>query len=294
MTGRSVARGVARLLTVVVLVVSGAYLILYLYRWEWNRAVISGVFFIAAEIALATTLQLDALRQRADRELAVPMTITAANAARPREPFGWLTRNDRLGVFVPVLLGAGVLLSALAYVVERVAGVFAGPPVDRHSARLVAIDLPLGSEKSPGLEARALPAVNGVRILRSLVAFAAVGLVAVAGIDQLADATQSRLVEREANTGATAVAMVVDQRRLDRPVVELAEAVWVACRSVAPPGAALEDVKRTSGNTVELLVRPALGELRRRRVFGCLEDATIERVRVDVTGWTNRSSPKNE
>ena len=31
--------------------ISGTYLVVYLYRWEWNRAVISGVFFLAAEIA---------------------------------------------------------------------------------------------------------------------------------------------------------------------------------------------------------------------------------------------------
>ena len=28
---------------------SGAFMLLYLYRWEWNRALICGLFFVASE-----------------------------------------------------------------------------------------------------------------------------------------------------------------------------------------------------------------------------------------------------
>lgn len=36
------------------LIASGTYVFIYLNRWEWNRAIISGVIFVAAEVALAT------------------------------------------------------------------------------------------------------------------------------------------------------------------------------------------------------------------------------------------------
>jgi hypothetical protein len=287
MTGWRVTRALSRVLNVVVLVVSGVYLLLYLYRWEWNRAVISGIFFVAAEIALATSLLLDALRRRVPgAERAVATTITTANNARRREPFAWLARNERLGVFVPVLLGAGVLLSAFGYVVERVAGALAGGAVDRRSARLVAVDLPLGRRASA--PPAALREAGPARMLRTIAALGALALLAVAAIDQIGDATQSRTTANEATFGATVVHLEVKQKRLDRPVIELAEALWVSCRSVAPEGATLERIEHTSANAVQLVVRPALGELRRRRVFGCFEDATIERVSVAVTGWRPR------
>ena len=54
MTIRRLLSMAVRLLGLAVLVTSGTYLLVYLYRWEWNRALISGLFFVAAEVALAT------------------------------------------------------------------------------------------------------------------------------------------------------------------------------------------------------------------------------------------------
>ena len=286
-------RFIPRLLNIVVLVVSGTYLLVYLYRWEWNRAVISGMFFIAAEIALATSLILAQLRRQATAtESMTAQTITDVNAATRPQSFAWLTRNDRMGVFIPVLLGAGVILSALAYLVERIAGAVAGPTVDRHSARLMALDLPLGSQaarvrqSSSPLPSRARRRAS--RTLGWLVASAAALVLIVAGIDVLADATQSRLSEQEATTGTTTVVLDVDQKNLLRSDTDLAEALWAVCRSVATPDASLERVRLVGGDRVEVVIRPVMGELRRRRVFGCFEDAVIDRVDVDVVGWSER------
>ena len=52
MGGLTGLRVASRLLLVGVLVASGGYVLVYLYRWEWNRALMAGVFFLAAEIAL--------------------------------------------------------------------------------------------------------------------------------------------------------------------------------------------------------------------------------------------------
>jgi hypothetical protein len=293
MNSPGVVRFIPRLLNVVVLFVSGAYLLVYLYRWEWNRAVISGMFFIAAEIALATSLILAQLRRQATAtESMTARTITDVNAAKPAQSFAWLARNDRMGVFIPVLLGAGVILSALAYLVERIAGAVAGPTVDRHSARLMGLDLPLGAQPSHAQRSssprpsRARGRASGT--LGWLVAAAAALVLVVAGIDVLADATQSRLSEHEATSGSTTVVLDVDQKNLLRPDADLAEALWVVCRSVATPDASLERVRPVGGDKVEVVIRPAMGELRRRRVFGCFEDAVIDRVDVDVVDWSER------
>jgi hypothetical protein len=289
MIARRIVRSLPRLLNATVLVVSGAYLLVYLYRWEWNRAVISGVFFIAAEIALATTLLLGELRRRTDvMHGATARTITDLNARRVREPFGWLTRNDRLGVFIPVLLGAGVLLSALAYVVERVAGTFAGPAVDRRTARLVDLDIPLRSQRSGLKPARASRQTGPAHVLAWLLAAAIAILTVVTGINLLAGATQSRLDTQEADTGITTVTLAIEQKNFEHTRTEVAEALWIICRNVAPPGAQLEQVGALADNHVRLVIDPALGELRRRRVFGCLEDATIDRVRVNIVDWSLR------
>jgi hypothetical protein len=48
----------------------------------------------------------------------------------PPRPFAWLDRSQT-NVFVPVLLGAGVVLSALAWVVDRVARLTAVPSMER-------------------------------------------------------------------------------------------------------------------------------------------------------------------
>ena len=62
MTAERLVRLVGRLLGLVVLIVSGAYLLIYLYRWEWNRALVAGIFFVSAEVAIASGVILSRLR----------------------------------------------------------------------------------------------------------------------------------------------------------------------------------------------------------------------------------------
>src|SRR5687767_10719720 len=107
---------------------SGAYLLVYLYRWEWNRALVAGVIFVAAEVALvATSLlkRLHAIEVKLDQrqDTAIPMPLDRIREAAPErgKPFEWLDPTQ-MNVFVPVLLGAGVILSVVAHGVERLAG----------------------------------------------------------------------------------------------------------------------------------------------------------------------------
>lgn len=121
-------RKLAWVAAVVTLVATGAYVFVYLYRWEWHRALIAGVLFLAAEVAVCTALVLRRLPPASDRPTAG--VVHREPGAEPRtEPagdrggeFAWLQGGSGFGVFIPVLLGSGVVVSAVAWAVERLAG----------------------------------------------------------------------------------------------------------------------------------------------------------------------------
>jgi hypothetical protein len=184
MEGGMSARRLGLLATLVTMGGAGWYVFVYLYRWEWNRALISGVIFLAAEIVLIGTLvigRLARIERRLDEggvpapsgsrsSVSVRSSVPARpsgpssralrrvepdpavlarlreSAPPPREPFAWLTkRPQEVSVFVPVLLGAGAVLSGLAWVVERIGRRLTGPARENSLARrLHAIALPPG------------------------------------------------------------------------------------------------------------------------------------------------------
>lgn len=125
------ARRLGMLATIAVMAASGSYVFVYLYRWEWNRALIS------AAILLARFARLD---RRVESLAGAPPTDERVrrrlheNAPAPAKPFAWLNRSQT-NVFVPVLLGAGIVLSGLAWLVDRIARVTAGPSVENDLAR---------------------------------------------------------------------------------------------------------------------------------------------------------------
>ncbi len=145
------ARRMATALAVTTLAGSGTYLFVYLYRWEWNRALIAGVFFLAAQMALSTSAVLSRLRavetaQRQRPDPASPRVLDHLREAAgpPRDHFAWLRpQPDRMGVFVPILMGAGFVLSGLAWLVERIARSTATPRLEnRLAVDLGALALP--------------------------------------------------------------------------------------------------------------------------------------------------------
>jgi hypothetical protein len=153
MTAR-VLRGVLGGLT---LAASGVYTFVYLYRWEWNRALMSAAIFIAAEVAVMGSLlsqRLKVITRQLDTPAAAapPAPSPAAvlrreriHAAQPpaRVGFAWLSRPEHMNVFVPVLMGAGVVMSGLAWMVERLARATASPLAERGlAARLDGLELP--------------------------------------------------------------------------------------------------------------------------------------------------------
>lgn len=279
MTGRDFAAALQRLLVIVVLVASGSYLLVYLYRWEWNRALISGLVFVAAEIALSTTLVLHRLARTAEPDPRFDLALSRLREANldRRHPFAWLRPRDDLGVFIPVLLGAGVVLSALAYVVERIAQATAHVTVDRTLARRLGALAPARPNAIP-IPVRTF---DRRQPRRSVVAGVVAAVVIVGlGIQVLAEATQSRPDDTDRPARSTIVLDV--EQRTNGPVSDTAAALWVACRPVLPASTRSLARIAVDGARVELRLEPGIRDLATRRLTGCLTDATLSGVQADV------------
>jgi hypothetical protein len=303
MSAWRIARLVTMALNVVVLVISGAYLILYLYRWEWNRAVVSGLFFVAALVTFSAAAILRSLARLSERLDAVERdrtrrdglvratgaTIADANAgAADERRFAWLDRPpEGPAVFVPVLLGTGVLLSFVAWVLERLAGALAAGTLDRRTAALLDPDLPLGWGPVAPAPRRA-GAASGTRVGRGVgwALAAATATVLLAGaVDAIRDATMSPSVEL-GTPGSTSLVLTVEQKGEPRSLVVLAESLWTTCRVRLPDDVRLTSIDVGATGDVTLRLNEAIGDLGRRRFFGCLEDFTLDLVRADVRSWT--------
>jgi hypothetical protein len=274
-----------RLLAVVVLVASGSYLLIYLYRWEWNRALISGLVFVAAEVALATVVL--AGRVSSNRQPSASFDLALARLREAgvgrRRPFRWLEPRDRLGVFVPVLLGAGAILTALAYLVERLAEATAHVTVDRQLARRLAL---LAPARRPAAPADVLTWSRRERRAGPLVGLAAGAVLVALVVQVLADATQSR-PDPSARPAVTEIALAV-QQRTEEPVLDTAAALWVACRPVLPSRNRPDATLLPSAAGVTLVLQPGIRPLATKRLAGCLADATLSSVRASVLHVTHR------
>ena len=294
MTGRGSVAAVQRLLAGVVLVLSGGYMLVYLFRWEWNRAIISGLFFVAAEVALASSMILRRLRSLEQRSVtpgepaaAAYEQLRRAEVERPN-PFRWLTAtNGTLPVLVPVLLGAGAVLSAIAYVVERLAEATALPALDRQVAQRLAMMAPPpgGLLDGPTQPVTAI-APNGSRrsgaaLIRLVVALVSLAVLAWIGGHALVEAAQSRPDPAE-RPAQTTIDLAIATRGPAPPPVATAEALWIACRSTlgSLPVTAELVVQGESG--ASLVLRPGIGHLGRRRLTGCLGDVRLDLVRAEV------------
>jgi hypothetical protein len=134
---------------------SGRWFFLYLHRWEWNRALVSGLMFLAAEVGIFGAVALEMLSRlrkevraatAAATRTARPDVLTRIREAAPppRNQFAWLQQQSgRTNVFIPILLGAGVIASGLAWVVERIARMTTGKRLERDLAvRLGSFNLP--------------------------------------------------------------------------------------------------------------------------------------------------------
>jgi hypothetical protein len=252
------------------------------------------MFFVAGEVALVTWLILGRL-DRLERRVAASVSggdtedrhhaDAAATVARSRpaeaSPFAWLNDTDRTGVFIPVLMGAGLILSAAAYVVQRIAQstarTVAEPALSADLARLSPRCETLDPRRGPALAVRdrlddhgPLPSPSPARRL-GLVGLVALGLgLGFMAVDRIADATQTR---PEAAQGVDSVILL--DISTDRDLAAAAQDLWRVCATTLPQRTELVSANVIDDNRVVIVVRPGLGDRAWRRVEGCLEDMTL-------------------
>lgn len=143
-------RIIAWLAGISTLVAAGAYTIVSLNRWEWNRALFFGLVVLIAEVGLATGLVLRRLArlERASRDVLDPMLREILRVNRPpqRDRFSWLKESpSQMNVFVTFLVGGGIVVSAAAWLIDRLAARTTTPVgEDRLARRLGRIGYPRG------------------------------------------------------------------------------------------------------------------------------------------------------
>ncbi|MFH8369532.1 hypothetical protein [Streptomyces sp. NPDC018031] len=282
---------------------AGYYMVLYLYRWEWQRALISGVLLLIIEGFLACLVLLNRLsrleRRLTEYDARVEEVRQRLDQSRETAPdrFRWIGSHDRDGtqrtfVFIPVLMVAGAALSGVAFVIQKVAGATARPGAERRLAgRLTALTAPAGTH--PGTAARAArledrPALPPSRFWRKLaVLAAAVATVPILMLmrSSLADATQTR-PEPTPDAAATTVVFRIEMRGEETPQAQqlAADDLWQTCRRST---AALNDrgfLQRLEDEVYAGVIRPALPPHDLMRLRGCVEDASTNRATARVLG----------
>lgn len=130
----------AWLLGAVGLLGSLGYLFSYVLRWQWNRALFAGMAAVALLVALGTAAVLRKLGQLEDRlgdtDDVDEAVLADLRATRPqRAHFAWLReRAQHTNVFITVLLGGGVVVSGVAWVIGKLAEGTATPAAERRLA----------------------------------------------------------------------------------------------------------------------------------------------------------------
>ena len=130
------------------LLAGAVYMVVSLNRWEWNRALFFGLIVLIAEVGLATGLVLRKLDRlgAASRLDAETLDVLRDTRAPSPDRFAWMKESTgRLNVFITFLVGGGVILSGVAWVVDRIASKTTTPIGEgRLAAQLQTISYPRG------------------------------------------------------------------------------------------------------------------------------------------------------
>ena len=104
----------------------------------------------------------------------------------------------------------------------------------------------------------------------------------VAGVDWLADLTQNR-PDRDIPGSRSEVVLDVTVRHHWSPArLATAQGLWGACQHTAFRRLVEPGLVEVGEGRFRVVTEPALGENAWRRLKGCLEDVTVDRVKADV------------
>lgn len=294
---RLVARAVLWLALTGVVVVSGSHTVYYLLGWEWNRASISATGFVAALVMSCTLLLFERLRRveaKVDKLLSARAATTHSGGTDPtaggeaeangelRPDFPWLSQTtlpavglvallpvdppDR-AVFIPVFLAAGLIISAMAAGVERLAGF-----------------LELRRSPKPHLATEGLAPLREQRWwVLAAVTTAAVFVIAlsVGGLYRV-----SHYGSQPIGPGLTTMTVEVQSKGPPTTPSEVVETVGRHCAMDTGVGIEFSGVAPGPQDSTLLRVEPLLDEDARDRYIGCLQDAVLEWHRLSVTRTT--------
>jgi hypothetical protein len=131
------------------LLMAAVYMIVSLNRWEWNRALFFGLIVLIAEVGLATGLVLRRLArlEYGLKATADPTVVQILSESRPsHDRFAWMREStQQFNVFITFLVGGGVILSGVAWLVDRVASKTSTPAGEQRLAgQLRSISYPSG------------------------------------------------------------------------------------------------------------------------------------------------------
>ncbi|MFF4354132.1 hypothetical protein [Streptomyces sp. NPDC001530] len=274
---------------------AGAYVVIYLYRWQWQRAILCGVLLLVVEVMLLGIVLLGRLSRIEERmrESDRRQQDVLARLRQERQPAGdrfrWLEDpSSRSYVFVPVLMVTGVLLSGLAWLVQRIASATARPSAERRLAGRLAI---LAAPDPAGTaDLDDLPPVGARRDRGRTTRLAAVGVVGAvlltALVGGLAELTQTR-EEHENDDEATSVLVQIDMRgkgMTDQRQTLAAHQLWERCRDSTSVPLNRATLGSLGDGLFAGVVRPALTDHDRMRLTGCLEDTSVDRAHLTVVG----------
>jgi hypothetical protein len=146
------------------LLAGALYMVVSLNRWEWNRALFFGLIVLIAEVGLATGLVLRRLARLEYQNGNDPAVGRILRETRPPSPdrFAWLRDSGQsLNVFITFLVGGGVLISAIAWLVDRISSKTSSPageealirqldPISYPSGGLLLDDVTVLAQDVPG------------------------------------------------------------------------------------------------------------------------------------------------
>lgn len=269
-----------------VLLVSGGHTVYYLLEWEWVRAQIAGIAFVAALVVSATLVLLARLRALEQRLDALVQTASPASAptpadAEPRPDFAWLApttrwsglalplvalvalRDPAPAVFIPVLLATGVAVSVVASGVERLAA-------HRHPAVAPA------ARTASGVLARPRPSSTRRAVAVPLGGVLMIGAV-IGGLWITA-----HYWSEPVGPGTTTLTLQIERNGRASTDLEVAEVMGRYCVLNSGVDVRFRDVV-AGPDGVLLRVTPLLDTEAQKRFGGCLEDAVLDRHKLGVT-----------
>jgi hypothetical protein len=265
---------------------TGGYLVVYTARWEWQRSLMAGELLLVCLIVLLAVAGAHRL-QAMERRLTELIEGGGRTATPPverieEEPprFRWLeTDASSYKVFIPVLLGAGIIVSGLAALVERAASALGRGQAAVGAKPPDSLALPSGGVLAGAPDTATVRRGLRTRVLGGTIVL----LVAALAVVELADHTQ----DRPDPPMRAAASTLILQARTHGPtgaatVDPLAARLWEYCRGSTRPYLAGGGLVPLAGQRYALVVQPALGEHAMRRLRGCLEDAVIDHGRFTV------------